>query len=192
MVGYNTGAGAVQQNILVFGDSLSAGYGIASHASWPHLLQLKLNEKNLPYQIINHSISGETTGGGRSRFSDSLQRAAPDIVILELGANDGLRGLSFDTMQANLQAMIDMARDKDIKVLLVATYLPSNYGEAYIARFHQRFVQLAEKNDTAFLPFLMQGLGTGLEMYQADGLHPTAAAQSQMMENVWTVLQPLL
>ena len=180
------------QNILVFGDSLSAGYGLERSNAWPSLMQDKLQTKNFPYRVINHSISGETTSGGLSRFVTSLEEASPTIVILELGANDGLRGLSLKSMRSNLQRMIDMAHEQNIKVLLVGMRLPINYGKAYTDLFHQQFVNLARQNNTAFLPFLMHGLGAGLEMYQADGLHPTAAGQPRMMENVWQVLQPML
>ena len=179
-------------NILVFGDSLSAGYGLERDDAWPSLMQTRLMKQNIPYNIINHSISGETTHGGVTRFKSSLDQSNPAIVILELGANDGLRGLSLKSMKTHLQQMIDMALNRNIKVLLVGMHLPSNYGAAYTDLFHQKFKKLAEINNLAFVPFLMQGLSVGLEMYQADGLHPTANAQPQMMENVWQGLRPML
>jgi len=183
---------AQNSNILVFGDSLSAGHGIERGDEWPSLMQQRLLSNKPPYTIINHSISGETTSGGLSRFKASLDQSLPVIVILELGANDGLRGLSVKSMSKHLQTMINMAHERKIKVLLVGMHLPSNYGEAYTQLFHQAFAKLAEKNNTQYIPFLMQGLSTGLEMYQEDGLHPTAKAQPYMMENVWQVLQPML
>lgn len=178
--------------ILVFGDSLSAGYGLERGQEWPNLLQQRLNRQRLPYSVVNHSISGETTGGGLSRFQHSLKQARPDIVILELGANDGLRGLSPKAMRNNLQSMIDMAHSSNIQVVLVGMHIPSNYGVAYTQLFHQQFIQLARQNQLPFVPFLMDQLGKGLKMYQADGLHPTAEAQPLMLENVWKVLKNIL
>jgi acyl-CoA thioesterase-1 len=183
---------AYSKTILVFGDSLSAGYGLERGQEWPSLLQKRLAAKRLPYTVINHSISGETSSGGLSRFQQSLQQTKPDLVVLELGANDGLRGLSPKAMRQNLQSMIDMARERDIQVVLVGMHLPSNYGEAYTTLFHRQFVQLARQNQLPFVPFLMDRLGAGLKMYQSDGLHPTAGAQPQMMDNVWQVLEPVL
>lgn len=183
---------AENENILVFGDSLSAGYGLERSDAWPSLMQTRLTQLNIPYSIINHSISGETTQGGASRFQTSLDQTDPAIVILALGANDGLRGLSVKSMHMHLQRMIDMAHARQTRVVLVGMRLPSNYGPAYTDMFHQQYKKLAENNNTAFVPFLMQGLSTGLEMYQADGLHPTASAQVQMMDNVWQTLHPML
>jgi len=192
LCGYSMISFAENENILVFGDSLSAGYGLERSDAWPSLMHARLIKHNIPYSIINHSISGETAQGGASRFQASLDQTDPAIVILELGANDGLRGLSVKSMHIHLQGMIDMAHAREIRVLLVGMRLPSNYGPTYTDLFHQQFKKLAEKNNTALVPFLMQGLGTGLEMYQADGLHPTASAQTQMMENVWQTLHPML
>lgn len=179
-------------SILVFGDSLSAGYGLEKGQEWPGLLQQRFNDRQQTIQVHNHSISGETTGGGLARLAKSLHLSRPDIVILELGANDGLRGLSPGTMRQNLQQMIDLILENQAEVLLVGMHLPINYGQAYTGLFHNQFVKLAEENKLAFLPFLMDRLGIGLNMYQADGLHPTATAQPQMMENIWEVLEPML
>jgi acyl-CoA thioesterase-1 len=189
---YDIPAIAHTKTILVFGDSLSAGYGLERGQEWPSLLQRRLSDNKLGYNVVNHSISGETTSGGLSRFQQSLQQTSPDIVILELGANDGLRGLSVKAMRNNLQSMIDLARSMKIQVVLVGMRLPINYGEAYTKLFHRQFVQLAEQNQLPFIPFLMDKIGAGLEMYQADGLHPTARAQTQMMDNVWQTLRYLL
>ncbi len=180
------------RSILVFGDSLSAGHGLEQGQEWPALLQQRFNDRQQTIQVHNHSISGETTSGGLARLAQSLRLSQPDIVILELGANDGLRGLSIRAMQQNLQQMIDLILQNQAKVLLVGMHLPINYGQAYTKLFHNQFVKLAEKNSLVFLPFLMDKLGIGLDMYQADGLHPTAAAQPQIMENVWQVLEPML
>jgi acyl-CoA thioesterase-1 len=183
---------AQNQNILIFGDSLSAGHGLERGKEWPSLMQQRLVAHKLPYTIINHSISGETTTGGLSRFAASLEQSNPVIVVLELGANDGLRGLSLKLMKNRLQQMIDMAQGEKLRVVLVGMQLPTNYGPDYTDLFHQQFAILAAKNQLAFIPFLMQGVSIGLEMYQPDGLHPTAQAQPQMMENIWHTLQPML
>ena len=180
------------QSVLVFGDSLSAGYGLEKGQEWPALLQQRFGDRQLIIQVHNHSISGETTRGGLTRLARSLESSQPDIVILELGANDGLRGLSLKVMRQNLQQMIDLVVQHPAEVLLVGMHLPENYGQGYTGLFHRQFVSLARENELAFLPFLMDGLAIGLDMYQADGLHPTAAAQPQMMENVWEVLEPML
>lgn len=155
-------------------------------------MQQQLSRTGLPYSIVNHSISGETTAGGLARFKASLGQTKPSIVILELGANDGLRGLSLKTMKQNLQHMIDIANEEKVQVVLVGMKLPSNYGPGYTRLFHEQFVGLAETNQLAFVPFLMGKLDTGLKMYQQDGLHPTADAQPQIMDNVWQVLKPVL
>lgn len=183
---------ASEKAILVFGDSLSAGYGLEKGREWPALMQQKLKQEGFDYIVINHSISGETTGGGLSRFTDSLQQSSPAIVILGLGANDGLRGLSLDNMKTNLQDMINLAQEHNIKVLLAGMHIPQNYGAVYSELFHKQFVTLAANNQVAFLPFLLDNIGIGTEMFQADGKHPNAAAQPQIMQNVWQVLEPVL
>ncbi len=180
------------QSILIFGDSLSAGHGLEKGQEWPALLQQRFNDRQQAIQVHNHSISGETTSGGLSRLAKSLELSQPDIVILELGANDGLRGLSLKAMRHNLQQMIDLILQNQAEILLVGMHLPSNYGQTYTELFHKQFVKLAEENELILLPFLMDKLGIGLDMYQTDGLHPTTAAQPQMMENVWLVLEPML
>jgi len=183
---------AQNQNILIFGDSLSAGFGLERGQEWSSLMKKRLLDHKLAYTITNHSISGETTSGGLSRFAASLDEVKPVIVILELGANDGLRGLSLKSMANHLQQMIDMALARNIQVLLIGMRLPSNYGSTYTDLFHAQYEKLAKNNPVNFLPFLMQGLSTGLEMYQADGLHPTVHAQPQILDNVWNALQPML
>lgn len=183
---------ATVKTILVFGDSLSAGYGLEKGQEWPALMQCRLRQHHSSYHIANHSISGETTDGGLSRFKDAIEQSNPSIIILELGANDGLRGLSLKAMKNNLQEMIDIAQAKKIRVLLVGMHIPQNYGAAYGDMFHRQFIDLAEDNRLAFLPFLLDEIGIGLDMFQADGLHPTAAAQPQIMENVWQALEPML
>lgn len=180
------------QNILVLGDSLSAGYGIESGKEWASLLQKKLLDTKYDYRIINRSISGDTTYGGLERIGDALRQYKPSIVIIALGANDGLRGLSLSAMKSNLQSMIDLARKEKTRVLLVGMRLPSNYGAAYTKLFHDQFHELAETNAISFLPFLLENVGENLHLFQADGLHPTADAQPVIRDNVWAALLPLL
>lgn len=173
------------------GDSLSAGYGIRTELAWPSLLNQQLMEKGLDYSVANLSISGETTAGGRSRLKAALDQHKPAILILALGANDGLRGLPLAQMKDNLNAMIDMARKSKAKVLLVGIQLPPNYGP-YAAAFHKSFSEISSHQKTALLPFLLEPIATQANYFQADQLHPTAEAQALIMEHVWPALKPLL
>jgi acyl-CoA thioesterase-1 len=193
----NTAAHATQpaattRNILIFGDSLSAGYGIAVNESWPALLGERLKQKGKPYAVVNASISGETTAGVRTSFAAALQQTQPAIVILELGANDGLQGLPIAEMQANLGAMIKAARQHKSRVLLVGTRLPPNYGKDYTQRFETAFHTLARREKIALLPFLLEPIALDASAFQADGLHPVAAVQSKLLDHVWQALEPLL
>ena len=178
------------KNILVFGDSLSAGYGIAVAESWPVLLQQELQHTRSSYRIVNVSISGETTSGGRQRIVKALQQHHPAIVILELGANDGLRGFRIADIEANLDAMISEANHVGAKVLLVGMKLPPNYGESYISQFQNIYSRLAEKHHIRLMPFLLEGVAAA--QFQADNLHPTKEAQPLLMRNVLKELKPLL
>ncbi|MEC5386457.1 arylesterase [Uliginosibacterium sp. H3] len=178
--------------ILVMGDSLSAGYGIDQSKAWPNLLIQKLQHEGYRYEVHNASISGETTSGGRTRIAEALARTKPQVVILELGANDGLRGLSLKAMRDNLDAMINAAQTSGAKVLLIGMRMPPNLGQAYTDKFHASFDELAKARKTAFLPFFLDGVATKRELIQADGLHPVAAAQPTLLANVWPKLQPLL
>lgn len=193
----NTAAHATQpaattRNILVFGDSLSAGYGIAVNESWPALLGERLKQKGKPYTVVNASISGETSAGGRARFATALQQARPAIVILELGANDGLEGLPVAEMQANLDAMIKAAKQHKSRVLLVGIRLPPNYGKDYTQSFETAFHTLARREKVALLPFLLEPIALDATAFQADGLHPIAAVQPKLLDHVWQALEPLL
>jgi len=176
--------------ILVFGDSLSAGYGIATQDSWPSLMQTELKRSHPAYQVINASISGETAEGGRQRIHDVLQQYKPAIIVLELGANDGLRGGSLNQISSNLGAIIETARRNHAATLLLGIKLPPNYGEPYISQFQKIYSSLAEKYRIPILPFLLDGITA--EQFQADNLHPVAAAQPTIMHNVMRVLEPLL
>ena len=178
------------KNILVFGDSLSAGYGIAVEESWPSLLQQELKRARYKFGVVNASISGETALGGRQRIANALQQHRPAIVILELGVNNGLRGFSTADIEANLNEIIEQASHSKAKILLVGMKLPPNYGEPYIIQFQNIFPRLAEKHRLRLLPFLLENVAP--EEFQADNLHPVAAAQPQIMRDVLKELKPLL
>jgi acyl-CoA thioesterase-1 len=183
---------AGNKTILVFGDSLSAAYGLQVELGWPHLLQQKIITKNLPWQITNVSISGETTDGGMLRIDDALQRYQPDIVIFELGANDGLRGQSIKKMTSNLQQMIVKSQAIDATVVLAGMHIPSNYGKRYTQAFHQSYINLSDDFNTVLIPFILDEIATNSDLLLPDGLHPNADGQQQMLVNVWQYLQPLV
>jgi acyl-CoA thioesterase-1 len=176
----------------VFGDSLSAAYGLARAQGWVALLEDRLKRERVDYSVVNASISGETSAEGRARIDAALAKARPAIVILELGANDGLRGLSLAQMKANLGAIIEGSRAAGARVLLVGMKLPPNYGPQYTTQFEQAFAELAKRYQVAFLPFLLEGFAEKREMFQPDTIHPTAQAQPLIEERVWTALRPLL
>ena len=180
------------QTIVVFGDSLSAGYGIQQNQSWVSLLQARLKQQKLPYQVINASISGETTSGGLARFSEMLTTHKPSIVILELGANDGLRGLPVSEMRANLNAMIVQAKTAKAKLLLVGMKIPPNYGQKYSRDFSASYTSLAKQHKIKLVPFLLEGVAGKPSLILDDGLHPIAAAQPALLENVWGALKKML
>ena len=177
--------------ILVFGDSLSAGYGIRQDLAWPALLAKRLQERQLDYNVINASISGETTSGGRSRLNAALSKYTPSIVIIALGSNDGLRGLPIATMQDILNAMTESAQKKNTKVLIVGQRLPPNYG-SYAAQFENAFSDVAKQQNAALVAFLLEGIAIEPKLFQADNLHPTAEAQPHLLDNIWRELEPLL
>jgi acyl-CoA thioesterase-1 len=178
--------------ILVFGDSLSAGYGIDHSRSWVSLLAQRLERENFPHRVVNASISGETTAGGLSRLPAALDSYRPAIVILELGANDGLRGLPLLHLRANLDKLIDLSKKSGARVLLIGMKLPPNYGDRYAQGFEDIYTQLAKKQRTARVPFLLDGVADRRELMQADNVHPTAEAQPRLLDNVWPHLLPLL
>jgi acyl-CoA thioesterase-1 len=178
--------------ILVLGDSLSAGYGLSSDQGWVALLERRLHERGLPHRVVNASISGDTTHGGVARLSAALARHRPELVIIELGANDGLRGMDPQRMRENLQEMIGLSQAQGARVLLVGIRLPTNYGRRYRERFDAVFPELARTTGVALVPFLLNGVAQRRELFQADGVHPTAAAQALMLANVWSHLAPLL
>lgn len=178
--------------ILVVGDSIGAAYGLSPTQGWVHLLDEKLLESGYSYRMINASISGDTTSGGRYRIERSLETHRPEIVLIELGGNDGLRGLSLKQMRQNLQSMIEAAKQHDAEVILLGMRIPPNYGPAYTEKFHATYQTLAEKYQTALVPFLLDGIELSEKHLQSDGIHPTAAAQPIIVDNVWQVLEALL
>lgn len=180
------------QTIVVFGDSLSAGYGLAQNQSWVALLQARIAQQKLPYQVINASISGETTSGGLARFSQMLTTHKPAIVILELGANDGLRGLPVSEMRNNLNVMITQAKANKTKILLLGMKIPPNYGKKYSQMFSETYPLLAQQHQIQLVPFLLEGVAGKPELIQNDGLHPLANAQPQLFSNVWAQLKLLM
>lgn len=173
------------------GDSLSAGYGIRPQQAWPSLMQERLRELRLDYSVANLSISGETSAGGRSRFAAALKEHQPAVVVLALGANDGLRGLPLQQMENNLAAMIAAARKAGARVLVAGMRLPPNYGP-YAEQFFQRFGDVAKAEKAAYLPFLLEPVAPRPELFQADRLHPTAEAQPLLLDHLWPALRPLL
>ena len=185
-------AAASAGTILVFGDSLSAGYGLPQDKSWVRLLETRLRDEKLDYTVANASVSGETTGGGVRRMPDALKQHQPDIIVIELGANDGLRGQNLDVMRQNLETMIDASRKAKAQVLLVGMRLPPNYGMSYTEKFRQTYADVARMKRTAFVPFLFEGFGEDGRYFQPDRVHPTSEAQALMLDTVWKGLKPLL
>ncbi|VCU71988.1 Esterase TesA precursor [Pigmentiphaga humi] len=178
--------------LLVLGDSLSAGYGLPRETGWVTLLEKRLRERGHAYRVANASISGDTTSGGASRLPALLAQYQPGIVVIELGANDALRGLSLQMTEANLDKMAAAARQAGARVLLVGMQIPPNYGRAYTERFKQLYAEVARRQKAALAPFLLEGVAQHVEMFQADRLHPTIQAQPRLLENVWPHLEPLL
>lgn len=176
----------------MLGDSLSAGYGIRAEEGWVALLQRRLQEQGYGYRVVNASVSGETSSGGAQRLPRALQLHKPAIVVLELGANDGLRGLPLATTRANLTRIVETSRRSGAKVLLVGIRMPPNYGPRYTEEFERMFRDIASRHRLPLLPFLLEGVALDPALMQADGLHPTAGAQPKLLENVWPVLEPML
>lgn len=178
--------------VLVIGDSLSAGYGLRPGQGWVSLLERKLGSQGYPHRVVNASISGETSRGAVARMPRALEVHDPDVVVIELGANDGLRGFPPDVMRDNLLELLRLSREAGAKVLLLGMHLPVNYGQAYTEQFHQVFVDIAKREQVPFLPFFLDGVALQPEMMLDDGIHPNATAQPKLLENVWPALEPLL
>jgi acyl-CoA thioesterase-1 len=177
-------------NLLVFGDSLSAGYGLPTGKSWVDMLSKRLSKTHI--RVINASISGETTSGGLSRIGRALEQFRPEIVILELGANDGLQGEPVSMTKENLNAIVDACEKHDARVLLVGMRLPPNYGQRYASEFGAIYPEIAKRRRLGFVPFMLEGFAQNLDDFQADGLHPNARAQGKVLANIWKGLSPML
>lgn len=183
---------AATKTLLIVGDSLSAGYGIAVDAGWAAQLQQRLNTEQRAYRVVNASISGDTTANGLARLPKLLAAHHPQIVIIELGGNDGLRALSLATMQHNIEIMIAKARLAGAHVLLIGIRLPPNYGKIYTEKFHRVYEDIARTQQIPWVPFLLDGVAAHSALMQPDGLHPNAAGQAKVLDNVWLVLRPVL
>ena len=178
--------------ILVFGDSISAGYGLPRDQGWVDLLRARLVREHADYMVVNASVTGETTVGGKTHLGTALNRHQPQIVILELGGNDGLRGTRVETIRANLTAMIAACRKHGSRVLLVGMRVPPNYGSDYEHKFRLVYETTAKTQRVPLVPFLFEGFAADRAMFQSDGIHPTIDAQEKMLDNIWPRLRPLL
>ena len=185
-------APAAAKTILVYGDSLSAAYGIPRDRGWVTLLEKRLAAEGYDYSVANASISGEITSGGLARIGKVLARVRPSIVILELGANDGLRGLPVAEMRKNLGTMIARAKNAGARVLLIGIRMPPNYGPDYTEAFAAVYPELARRERVALVPFLLEGIAAQPGLFQADGMHPNEAGQPLLLDNIWPRLRPLL
>lgn len=181
-----------QPVVLIYGDSLSAGYGLPQDKGWVALLADRLRAEKFDYRVVNASVSGETTLGGANRLEAVLAQHRPAIVVIELGGNDGLRGLSLATTRQNLETMLRTARSVGTRPLLIGMQLPPNYGTAYTRKFQTLFEEVAREQKTPLVPFMLAGFGEKREYFQADGIHPTAEAQPLMLDNIWPLLRPML
>jgi acyl-CoA thioesterase-1 len=185
-------AAGATQTIVIFGDSLSAGYGLPAGSGWVSLLEQRLQRDKLDYQVVNASISGETTHGGRARIDAVLDAHKPAVVVVELGANDGLRGAAVETTRANLIAITQACMKSGARVLLVGMRIPPNYGPVYTRRFEATFAEVARQQNASLVPFMLAGFAERREMFQADGIHPAAEAQPLILDNIYKRLRALL
>ena len=185
-------AHSASKTVLVLGDSLSAEYGLARGAGWVPLLEQRLQGARIDAAIVNASISGETTSGGRARLQPLLAKHKPDIVLIELGGNDALRGLPIISTETNLREMINAGKKANAQVVLLGMQIPPNYGGDYAQRFSNLFPKLAKETRVSLVPFFLDGLQTRPDLFQQDRIHPVAAAQPMLLDNVWPYLQPLL
>jgi acyl-CoA thioesterase-1 len=181
-----------RQTVLVLGDSLSAAYGVAMESGWVSLLDRHLSDAEIPVKVVNASISGETTQGGLARLPNLLAQHKPELVIIELGANDGLRGFPLHLIRANLAQLVGLSQESGAKVLLLGMRIPPNYGAKYTSLFYETYQQLAQQEDIGLVPFLLQGVAAEDTMMQDDGLHPNSEAQPILLQNVLPALLSLL
>jgi acyl-CoA thioesterase-1 len=186
------GAQAQQPKLLILGDSISAAYGLPAGSGWVELLSKRLAERGYLFRVVNASISGDTTAGGRARLPVLLSQHHPAIVVIELGGNDGLRGGDLKATRDNLDSMVALAQHAGTKVLIVGMQLPPNYGGAYTREFNGLFAAVASKRKVPLVPFFFEGFGERSEFFQADRVHPTVEAQPKLLDNVWPQLEPLL
>jgi acyl-CoA thioesterase-1 len=189
---WSAATAAAAGTILVYGDSLSAAYGIGQKEGWVTLLEERLKQRRLDYSVANASISGETTSGGATRIDDALARFKPDVVIVALGANDGLRGLPVPEMKANLERIVRAAQARKAKVLVAGMRMPPNYGQKYNQEFQRAFADVAKELRTGYVPFLLDGMGDQPDLFLSDQIHPSAQAQRLILDTVWKGLEPLL
>lgn len=189
---FSTASLGAAKTVLVLGDSLSAAYGIPQHSGWVQLLANELDKQQPPYSVINASISGETTGGGLARLPALLEDHQPTIVIIELGANDGLRGFPIKTLRGNLSALVTLSQQSNAQVLLVGIHIPPNYGSRYTRMFYDSYSLLSEQHQVPLAPFLLEGIATDSALLQDDGLHPVASAQARILQNVMPYLKEML
>ena len=178
--------------VLILGDSLSAAYGIATEQGWVARLAERIAQAGLPHQVVNASVSGETTAGGLTRLGTLLDRHRPAVLVVELGANDGLRGLGLDVMRGNLARLVAQGRERGARVLLIGVRLPPNYGASYTDGFQAVFREVAAEQGVPLVPALLKDVAEDWSLMQPDGLHPTAEAQGRILDNVWPTLEPLL
>lgn len=184
--------GAAAGTVLIVGDSISAAFGLDTRLGWVTLLEQRMKQEGFTDKVVNASISGDTSAGGQARLPALLAEHKPELVILELGGNDGLRGQQPTQLQQNLASMIDRSREAGAKVLLLGMQIPPNYGPRYTNAFKAVYSTLAEEKKVPLVPFFLEGVGGIPELMQADGLHPAAGAQQKLLENVWPTLKPLL
>jgi acyl-CoA thioesterase-1 len=192
LAGTASAASPASRTIVVLGDSLSAGYGLKLQDGWVHLLDQRLSDQGYEYRVVNASVSGETTQGGLARLPRVIEVNKPQIVIVELGANDGLRGLPLVASRENLKRTIELARAANARVVLVGMAMPPNYGPRYGQEFRDMFVLLAKQYQLAFVPFFLDKVALEPLLMQNDGLHPNAKGQPLLLENLWPKLKPLL
>ncbi|OMH39218.1 arylesterase [Motiliproteus sp. MSK22-1] len=183
---------ATAMELLVLGDSISAGYGLEDKSGWVQLLEQRLKRQHASINVINASISGETTSGGLTRLPTLLERYQPRWVIIELGGNDGLRGTPLKAMESNIERLITKAQEAGAEVLLLGMRIPPNYGRRYAEGFFQTYARVAQRHQVSYYPFFLEGVGGIPELMQADGIHPNDKAQDQLLDNIWPQLESLL
>ncbi len=192
LVTFATSSYSASKTILVLGDSLSAEYGLPRGTGWVALLEKRLKAEKIEVTIVNASISGETTSGGKNRLPELLAKHHPAIIIIELGGNDGLRGLSIKDSEENLRMMISTSKKSHAKLLLLGMKIPPNYGHDYTEQFSKLYPKLAIETKTTLVPFILKGIADKPQLFQADRIHPTTEAQSIMLDNIWPYIKPLL